>query len=216
MTTGAWIGLAIAAVCALANWWSRWRDHRPTELWSKPLTLVALIGVALAIDPAEPVVRWWFVAALVLSLAGDVFLLGDDRWFVPGLAAFLAGHLAYTVGFVVLGLVVADTWRWWPVAIAAVAVIALVLVIGRRIVAGATSRDRALRLPVMAYLAVISTMLLAAAGAGNAWAIAGATLFVVSDTVLGWRQFVTPRPWMAPAIMVTYHLAQTGLVLSLV
>ena len=211
MTTGAWVGLGIAAAGALANWWSRWRDHRPTELWSKPLTMVALIGVALALEPADPAVRWWFVAALVLSLAGDVFLLGDDRWFLAGLAAFLAGHLAYTVGFIV-----ADTWRWWPFAIAAVGVALLVIVVGRRIVAGAAHRDRALRLPVIAYLTVISMMLLAAAGAGNTWAIVGATLFVVSDTILGWRQFLTRRPWMAPAVMVTYHLAQAGLVISLV
>jgi len=214
MTAVAWILLGVAAAAALANWWSRWRDHRPTELMTKPLTMVALIGVAIALEPADPAVRWWFVAALVLSLAGDVFLLGDDRWFVAGLAAFLAGHLAYTGGFVVAAL--DDGWRRWPVAIAAGAVALLVIVIGRRIVAGAARRDRALRIPVVAYLTVISLMLLAAAGAGNAWAIAGATLFVVSDTILGWRQFVTPRPWMAPAVMVTYHLAQAGLVLSLV
>jgi uncharacterized membrane protein YhhN len=210
----AWVALGVAGIAALANWWSRWREHRPTELWSKPLTLVALIVVALAIEPADPAVRWWFVAALVLSLAGDVFLLGGDRWFVAGLAAFLAGHLAYTGGFAVAGFDIAE--RWWLIAIAATAVVLLVAVVGRRIVAGAARRDRALRAPVVAYLAVISVMLLAAAGAGNAWAIAGAALFVASDTVLGWRQFVAPRPWMPPAIMVTYHLAQAGLVLSLV
>ena len=214
MTAVAWVLLGVAAAAALANWWSRWRDHRPTELMTKPLTMVALIGVAIALEPADPAVRWWFVAALALSLAGDVFLLGDDRWFVAGLAAFLAGHLAYTGGFAVAAL--DDGWRWWPVAIAVVAVALLVIVIGRRIVSGAARRDRALRIPVVAYLTVISVMLLAAAGAGNAWAIAGATLFVVSDSILGWRQFVAPRPWMAPAVMVTYHLAQAGLVISLV
>ena len=107
--TGAWF--VAAAIFAIANWWSRWSHHRPTELWSKPLTLVALIGAAIALDPIDPVVRGWFVVALVLSLAGDVFLLGDDSWFVPGLAAFLAGHLAYVVGFVL-----AEPWRWWSFA----------------------------------------------------------------------------------------------------
>ena len=107
--TGVW--LVAAAVFAVANWWSRWSHHRPTELWSKPLTLVALIGAAIALDPVDPVVRAWFVVALVLSLVGDVFLLGDDSWFVPGLAAFLAGHVAYVVGFVL-----AEPWRWWAFA----------------------------------------------------------------------------------------------------
>lgn len=211
MTTAAWIWLAIAAVAAIANWWSRAAQHRVTELWSKPLTLVALIGVAAALDPVDPLVRWWFVAALVLSLAGDVFLLADDRWFVAGLASFLAGHLAYTVGFAV-----SDRWRWWPVAVAAAAIALLVAVFGRRIVEGAARQRTALRIPVTAYLAIISLMLLAAAGAGNTWAIGGAVLFVVSDTILGWRQFVAPHRWMPLAVMVTYHLAQAGLVLSLV
>ena len=88
MTTLAWIFAAIAAVAAVANWVSRADDHRPTELWSKPLALIGLIGVAVSLDPADPTVRAWFVVALICSLAGDVFLL-DDRRFVFGLAAFL-------------------------------------------------------------------------------------------------------------------------------
>jgi uncharacterized membrane protein YhhN len=206
--TAAW--LIAAAASAFANWWSRWSHHRPTELWSKPLTLVAMIGAALAVDPADPAVRAAFVAGLVLSLAGDVFLLGDDRWFVPGLAAFLAGHIAYVVGFAF-----AEPWRWWAFALAWVGLVALAATIGRRVVAGAAARRAALRVPVASYLGVISLMVAAAAAAGNGWALAGALLFLTSDTVLGWRQFVNQRSWMPLAIMVTYHLAQAGLVISL-
>ncbi len=210
MSAAAVLLAAVAGVAALANWWSRAVDDRRTERWSKPLTLVALIGVAVALDPADGAVRWWFVLALLCSLAGDVLLL-DDRRFVPGLAAFLAGHVAYIVGFVV-----AEPWRWWSAAIAAVAVLALTATAGRRIVAGAQRNNRSLTVPVLAYLVVISTMAVTAAGAGNPWAVAGATLFVSSDTVLGWRRFVEDRPWMSVAVMVTYHLGQGGLVASLV
>jgi hypothetical protein len=59
-------------------------------------------------------------------------------------------------------------------------------------------------------------MVASAAAAGNAWAVAGALLFLTSDTMLGWRQFVSKRPWMPVAIMVTYHLAQAGLVISVI
>jgi uncharacterized membrane protein YhhN len=59
-------------------------------------------------------------------------------------------------------------------------------------------------------------MVASAAGAGNWWAVAGAVLFLTSDTILGWRQFVSQRSWMPVAIMVTYHLAQAGLVISLI
>lgn len=211
MTTAAVIALVVAGVFASANWWSRWSGDRRVELVTKPATLVALIGVASLLDPGEPTVRAWFVAALVLSLAGDVFLLGDDRWFVAGLASFLAGHVAYIAGFVA-----APAWRWWAAGIALVPVAVVVATAGRRIVAGARSTDARLVGPVVAYLAVISAMLVAAAAAGNAWAVIGAALFVVSDTILGWNRFVHSSPALAPAIMIIYHLAQAALVVSLV
>lgn len=210
VTTTAWVCSLIAAGAAAANWWSRWRDHRPTELWSKPLALVGLIGVALALDPSDPTVRWLFVVALVLSLTGDVFLLGGDRWFVPGLAAFLAAHIAYIAGFLTI-----DERRWWLAAAAVVASLALAGTLGRRIVRGAIARSSSLGVPVSAYLVVISAMLVAAAMTGNPIAVAGAALFVVSDTILGWRQFVERAAWMPVAIMVTYHVAQAALVASL-
>ncbi len=209
MTTGAWIFAAVAAVAAVANWWSVATGHHPTEVWSKPLALVALIGVAVTLDPADPAVRVWFVVALVFSLAGDVLLL-DDRRFVFGLAAFLCGHLAYAGGFVV-----APDWRWWSAAAALVAMTLLVAFAGRRIVTGARADDPQLGPPVVAYLTVISAMAIAAGGAGNGWALVGAALFVASDTILGWRNFVSSRPWMSPAVMITYHLGQAGLVASL-
>jgi uncharacterized membrane protein YhhN len=166
--------------------------------------------VAVSIDPADADVRAWFVAALVASLAGDVFLLGDDRYFLAGLASFLLAHVLYTIGFLV-----APDWRWIGIVLAAPAMAALVLTIGRRIVRAAGERAPALRGPVAAYLAVISTMAVTAAAAGDGWAIVGAALFVVSDTILGWRQFVRADRWMSPAVMITYHLGQAGLVLSL-
>lgn len=210
MNAASWVCVGVAAPAALANWWSRWTLHRSTERWSKPLTLAALSGVALTIDPVDPAVRAWFVVALVLSLAGDVFLLDTERRFVAGLAAFLLAHVAYTIGFVV-----SDTWRWWSLLVALVPLIVLAATTGRRIVDGAATHDRALRVPVAAYLLVICSMAAAAAAAGNVWAVVGATLFVVSDTVLGWQRFVGRAHWMSLAVMVTYHLGQAGLVASL-
>ena len=94
--------------------------------------------------------------------------------------------------------------------------VALVAVIGRHIVAAARRDDPVLGGAVVAYLTIISAMAIAAAAAGNAWAIGGAALFVMSDTILGWRRFVEERPWMPVAIMMTYHLGQAGLVASLI
>ena len=68
---------------------------------------------------------------------------------------------------------------------------------------------------VSAYLLAISLMFCAAVATGNPWAIVGAGLFVASDSVLGWRQFVGSASWMPVTVMVTYHLGQAGLVASL-
>jgi uncharacterized membrane protein YhhN len=88
-------------------------------------------------------------------------------------------------------------------------------IIGRRIVAGAAAKDAALRIPVVAYLLVITAMAVVAVMTGRWWAIAGAAAFVASDTVLGWRAFVGEKRWMALTVMVTYHAALVGLALSL-
>lgn len=209
VTTAAALLCVAAASSGLANWWSRVRDDERLERWSKPLTLVALTGVALTIDPAQPDVRAWFVVALLFCLAGDVLLL-DDRRFVFGLGAFLLGHVAYGIGFVV-----AETWRWWAFVVAGAALAGFGATVGVRIIRGARAESAALGGPVIAYLVVISAMAAAAAAGGNWWAIAGAGLFVGSDAVLGWRRFVHDEPWMSPTVMITYHLGQAGLVLSL-
>ena len=210
MTTAAWAFLVVFVIAAGANWWSRWTDDRRTELWSKPLALIALIGVAATLDPVDPAVRVWFVAALVCSLAGDVFLLDGDRRFIPGLVAFLLAHVAYTVG-----LIVAPDWSWIGFGVGVVLTAALVSTVGRRIVESARRSEPVLGWAVSAYLVAISLMFCAAVATGNWWAIVGAGLFVASDSVLGWRQFVGSARWMPVTVMVTYHLGQAGLVASL-
>jgi uncharacterized membrane protein YhhN len=210
MTAVAWVFAIVFAIAAVANWWSRWTDDRSVELWSKPLALIALIGVALTLDPIDPATRSWFVVALVCSLAGDVFLLDGDKRFIPGLVAFLLAHLAYTVG-----LVVAPDWSWSGFGAALVAMALLAGTIGVQIVRAARRSTPVLGPAVTAYLLAISVMFCAAAATGNWFAIVGAALFVASDSVLGWRQFVGSARWMPVTIMVTYHLGQAGLVASL-
>jgi uncharacterized membrane protein YhhN len=65
-------------------------------------------------------------------------------------------------------------------------------------------------------MAVISAMVTCALATGNTLAAAGASLFFASDALIAWNRFVRPRTWAPVAIMVTYHLGQTGLATSLV
>jgi uncharacterized membrane protein YhhN len=209
MTTAAIVSLAVAAVFAVGDWVARGSNNVRLEYLCKPATLVALISTALFMTPAHDAGgrRDWFVVALVCSLAGDVFLMLPTDLFVAGLVAFLVGHLCYVAGF----------WAHPPggvaVAVAAGVVVVVVAPVARRIL-GAL-RGRRERGPVALYIVVISVMLATALATGNVLAGVGAALFVSSDTMIAWNRFVRPFRGADIGIMVTYHLGQAGLVLSL-
>ena len=204
------VAFVVAAGFAIGDWTARARHNRRLEYVCKPATLVALIAAACLLDPAADAQtrRAWFVAALVASLAGDVLLMVERDLFVFGLGAFLVGHCFYVAGF----------WTAPPGGLAiAVAVVVVAAVIGplaRRIL-GALHDQPALRPPVIAYIAVIAAMLASALASGNVVAAVGAALFVASDAMIAWNRFVRAFAAADVAIMVTYHLGQAGLVLSL-
>jgi uncharacterized membrane protein YhhN len=90
------VGLVAAAAFAVGDWVAKARDDATLEYACKPLTMVALVVAALALEPVDDATRAWFVAALVLSLAGDVFLMLPERELGPadtftfGLGSFLS------------------------------------------------------------------------------------------------------------------------------
>jgi uncharacterized membrane protein YhhN len=208
MTTAAWVLLALAGAFAVGNWIAVARGSVLGIYVCKPATLALLVAVALALDPVHGDTRTWFVVALVLSLLGDIFLMLPQDRFVFGLASFLLGHIAYTVG---LNL---HTDGLWLLAIPVVLIAALLAL---RLVRGIKAGGQdALLGPVIAYVVVIAAMGASAVASGNVMAAAGALLFMASDSLIGETRFVKPRAWGGIAIMVTYHLGQAGLVLSLV
>jgi uncharacterized membrane protein YhhN len=210
MTGAAFLFLALTVVVAAGDWVAVWHQNRALEHLCKPLTILALIGVALALEVDDPTVRSWFIVALIFSLAGDVFLMLERDLFVIGLASFLVAHLAYIGGFVVEGQ------HGIGVLVGALFVALLIVLVGTQIVRAAQESEPELGVPVMAYMAVISAMVVVAVGAGQPLGVLGAGLFYASDAMIGWHRFVHPSRLLPLAIIVTYHLAQTALVLSLI
>lgn len=203
--------IALTLVCAAIDWIAVGTHKRTAEYVFKPLTMVVLIAAAIAIDPVDDTVKVLFIAALVFSLLGDVFLMLPRNLFVAGLASFLVGHLFYIGGLQVRG----QDGVWFLAGL--VIVVVAVLVVGLRVIRAARRSDEpAMAVPVTAYVAVISFMLASAFGTRNLFAIVGAGLFYASDAMIAWDRFVSPKPWARLAIMTTYHLGQIGLVLSLV
>jgi uncharacterized membrane protein YhhN len=199
---GDWLAVARRGTSA------RWQR---VEYVCKPATLAALVVAAAALDPAAgaDTRQRWFVAALVFSLVGDVLLMLPSEQFLGGLLAFLVGHLCYIAGF----------WTDAPTAIAFLASAALAAVaigtVARRILPAVRSTDPPLTGPVAGYMVVIGVMVASALATGNLVAAAGAALFAASDSLIAWNRFVGALPAAGLAIMVTYHLGQALLVLSL-
>jgi uncharacterized membrane protein YhhN len=181
----------------------------------KVLPIALLAAVALRAQGAgDASYRTLVGAALLASMAGDIFLL-SPRYFVPGLASFLIGHLLYIAAF--LPAVSVDT-AGLALLVPFVGFAALVL---RHLWPHLGSH----RAPVSAYVGVITTMgwlaTLRAVGGEVAphdgmLAAAGAYAFMASDTTLAVNRFARPLRGGQIVIMGTYYLAQTLLTLSAV
>lgn len=208
LTAVTWTLGVLTALLAVSNWIAVAIGRRGAEWWSKLLTMVALIATVLTADGLDSPPARWLVAALVLGLLGDLALLGDtERRFLAGVAAFFGGHLAYLVAFAALGL---DPHAWWWVV---VAVLLLVLVATRDIVPSALRVVGArLAVPMAAYTLVIAAMTVVAFLAGEPVLAVGATLFLVSDSLialnLARHDFHRERGVDGVGIMVTYHVSQ--------
>lgn len=170
---------AVCGACALA--YGLLLVGRPSS-FIRTLTKVAATG-ALALLAYLEGDAGLLAGALVLCAAGDAFLAGDPkRWLPYGLAAFLAGHLIYVLAF----------WRERAEAGPAFMVIAPVAAL-----AGAVMLRRlwgslgTLAPAVLAYMAAILAMVVAAAALpGALWpATAGALAFMASDAILAFDLF---------------------------
>lgn len=219
MTFGYVLVGAALAVGAL-DWHAVSRRNRESEYLLKPLTMIVLIAAAIALFDGTPAYVCGFaLAALILSLAGDVFLMLPRDLFVAGLGSFLFGHVAYIAAFN-------------PTAPPLIPTVVAVVVVGGtagamyvRLLRGMRARNQTkLAAPVAVYVLAISAMVVSAlATVGrsewtpgrSAFAVAGALLFFASDGMIGWSRFVGDFPRSRLAIMVTYHLAQACLVLGL-
>jgi len=206
--------LALTAVAAVVDWIAVATRRTVVEYVAKPLTTAGLIAVAATLDAVHPAVRTAFVVALCCSLVGDVLLmLPDPRAFVPGLAAFLVAHVVYVVGFA------CGPGTATELLVGAVVALVVAVPVGTRLLCHVHRSQPGLVAPVAAYVTAITAMVACATGWGNAWAIAGAWLFFASDSLIGETRFVRPAwsstRWGPLAVIVTYHLGQAGLVVSL-
>ena len=181
-----------------------------------PSTIAKLVAsssfVALAITSGamSSLYGRLILTGLVFSWFGDLFLTGEAQpMFLAGLAAFLLGHLAYTSAFIAHGY-----HRSW-VIVAAIPLTIIAIAVWTWLEPGTPDE---LSIPVRAYIAVITIMVIFAYGTrgrGGSWYIvAGATLFFLSDlSVAAMRLMQTELATYALGLPA-YFAAQVCLALS--
>ena len=157
----------------------------PGKVPSKMVASTGFILAALASGAFDTTYGRIVLIGLAFCWLGDL-LLEYDQAFLPGLFTFLLGHVAFIAGFATLG----PRLSWVAPAVAAAAVAATVVAVYLH-----PHIPRRMRVPVYAYMAVISTMVVLASGVTGAGQtpnlLAGAILFYVSDLFVARRQFVT-------------------------
>ena len=205
------MGFGIAAAFAIADWYAVATRRTTLEYVCKPATALAFLASAIVLDPTYTDTRAWFCVALAFCAAGDTFLMLPRDAFVPGLSSFLVAQLCFTVGF---ALHIDDLTL---LVIGVLVVTAIAVPLSSRFVRALRRDDLSALVPaVLAYVAAISAMAATAIATGNAVAMAGAALFFCSDALIAETRFVQTRSWGPLAVIVTYHLALSALVLSLV
>ncbi len=165
-------------------------ESRQSErgLWlTKPLAAALYLVIAIEAGAWDSNYGRAVLVALFLSWWGDVLLIPRDRpaVFRAGILAFLAGHLAFAVAFVIRGVS--------PGALViALGLMAIPAVVVHQWLADRVPAD--LKGAVLAYIAVISVMFaLAVATHARAPAlliVAGAGLFWISDLFVARDRFV--------------------------
>lgn len=200
--------IVLSALLAIAG--APWALDQPLLVFGfKPLTTVLIIVRAWPRGQAQPRVRRWVLAGLVLSLAGDIALLWPQQGFLAGLVAFLLAHLLYIVAFTREHRFAARPMPFAFYALVAGAVLALLW----------AHVPGALRPPVAVYVLALASMAAQAAvvwlasGGGEDRARArtlalGGALFLVSDALLATNKFAVPLPAASLWVLGTYWAAQ--------
>ena len=193
-----------AAALATATSAAGWIDlHRVF----KPLAMLLAIAVVAARPGWLRTQRGFhakLLAALLLCLAGDVFLMFPG-YFIPGLVSFLAAHLCYLALF-------RQGVRWFPSGRALAATLAAAGVLYAILF---PHLPPLLKVAVAAYALVIALMAAQAIGRATllrdpaATGVAvGSAFFMLSDALLAINRFAQPLPMAAFWVLATYYVAQ--------
>jgi uncharacterized membrane protein YhhN len=171
-----------------------------------PLATILITGIAFANWRAHrEACAFWITIGLLFSLAGDLALLQPDRYFLPGLAAFLLTHVAYLVAFT-RDVKFPARFSIWLLYLGVIAAIYVFLLV---------NFPAGLKLPIACYSVLLASMAAQAAGrsltlktTSARLAAIGGLLLMLSDTLLTFDRFHAPLTGAPALILTPYYLGQ--------
>ncbi|MDT8381808.1 MAG: lysoplasmalogenase [Brevefilum sp.] len=198
--------------------------------WRKIKPIAKILALTLVILWTMDKVSWsinllilLLLLAQLFGLVGDIFLLLSKRWFLPGLGAFLVGHLFYIALLMIdLAFVVnlSINELFFPAVIAAVLwgfTLWIVYGIFKQEHFISHRHGKVLWVLVELYIWVLSGLMfltfvrffLQPGFEQTLWLLpAGGLLFLISDTLLAYDRFVSRINRGQLWVHMTYHLAQ--------
>lgn len=182
------------------------------QYFSKPSLMLILLFYFAANTRKLDSSKNLIIAALAFSWLGDVLLLFDKQFktfFIYGLIAFLVAHIFYIFYF----------WKIRKlnniIKLPNALIFAGIAVYTLSLFAVVVPNVRDLLVPVAVYALVISLMFAASLAAFDLTkqnygklCVAGALLFLVSDSLLAINRFAAPFALASVLIMATYATAQ--------
>ncbi len=175
--------------------------------WLKPF-IIPLLSISVFLS-GKMEFKPLLISALFFSWIGDVVLLFANQgviYFIIGLVSFLIAHLFYIILFSKLQKVTTIKYKRF---------IPLVLLYLFGFLSFLWDKLGGMKIPVIIYALVISTMLLVAIRGYFTWnsksgklLLIGAIFFVLSDSILAINKFYIPIYLSSFWIMSTYITAQ--------
>ncbi len=171
----------------------------------KPLLMLTLLLHFVSVSSDYPPWRYWVIAALMFSWAGDVLLMKDEL-FVIGLASFLLAQVCYIIAYQNTGASTGLLKRLDVVKFTLFGVLLIWIIL--------PGLDGML-FPVLLYTLVLLTMAVWAhkrrhgTSTGSFTLVAsGVTFFVLSDSMIAINKFALELPFERILVMSSYLAAQ--------
>lgn len=186
-------------------------QYKMAEYFFKPLIIIWLMAwFVLQLRYIRNRLKKWIIFALFFSWLGDVLLMFHDDhslFFLLGLSSFLIAHIFYIIFFHFVRIREMIKSRWYLLMIVALYYAIIIAILSPYL--------GDMKLPVRIYAVVISFMFLLAMHmlfiknkTTGLWVMAGALLFVISDSLLAFNKFYQPFEMAGLFVMSTYGLAQ--------